>query len=319
MPTPRPIIETRIGVIVLMSVRPGEDEQQEERGHQRDDRQRDRNQHRDERAEDDQQHDDRGEQAEQLRCPLLDRRELRLAVVLDGHAGGRDRFADGVLDRDDALAVLVLDRLVELRLRVRDPTVLGKRVRPRTGRRRSSSPACRRSGSTLRAIAPGDRLFDRRLALRRVEPLALRCREDDVQHAALLGGELRLDQVGRLLGVRPWDLELVAQSRRRPSRRARTGAATIPTQLTTTRQGWVAHARVQRASAPVESRSCAASRPFPLGPFVPSSSSVIALPSQSFRSVSSTAYRSVWEVDRRWAWESSVDDPRGVGAQTCSR
>ena len=56
-----------------------------------------------------------------------------------------------------------------------------------------------------------DRLLDRRLARGRVEPLALGRREDDVQDRALLGGELRLDQVGRLLRVRPGDLELVAQ------------------------------------------------------------------------------------------------------------
>jgi len=34
-------------------------------------------------------------------------------------------------------------------------------------------------------------------------------REDDVQDPALLGGELGLDQVGRLLGVGAGDLELV--------------------------------------------------------------------------------------------------------------
>ena len=53
--------------------------------------------------------------------------------------------------------------------------------------------------------------LDGRLALRRVEPLALGRREHDVEHAALLGGELLLDEVRRALRVRAGDLELVAQ------------------------------------------------------------------------------------------------------------
>ncbi len=61
---------------------------------------------RDERAEDDQQHDERREQAEQLLRPLLDRRELGVAVELDRHAGRLDRLADGVLDGDDLVAIL---------------------------------------------------------------------------------------------------------------------------------------------------------------------------------------------------------------------
>ena len=90
MPTPSPIIDTRIGVIVLMSVRPAR-----------------MNSSRNavasatiasaigmniatKRAEDDQQHDDRRQQAEQLGGALLDRRELGLAVELDRDA---DRLA----------------------------------------------------------------------------------------------------------------------------------------------------------------------------------------------------------------------------------
>ena len=107
---------------------PGEDEQQQERGHERHDRERDRDQHRDERAEDEQQHDDRRQQAESLRGPLLERRELGVAVELDRDPGRLDRLANGVLDRDDGLAVLVLDRLVELRLGVGDAPVVGERV-----------------------------------------------------------------------------------------------------------------------------------------------------------------------------------------------
>ena len=128
MPTPSPIIETRIGVIVLMSVRPARMKSSRNAVIERHDRERDRDQHRDERAEDDEQDDDRGEQAEQLLRSLLERRELGVAVELDGHAGRLDRLADGVLHGDDRLAILVLDRLVELRLRVGDPAVVGERV-----------------------------------------------------------------------------------------------------------------------------------------------------------------------------------------------
>ena len=77
----------------------GEDEQEEERRHQRHDREHDRDQHRDERAEDDQEHDDRGEQPESLGDSLLERRELGLAVVLDGDARRLDRLTHGILHR----------------------------------------------------------------------------------------------------------------------------------------------------------------------------------------------------------------------------
>ena len=75
-----------------------------------------------------QQHDQRREQAEQLLRPLLDRRELGVAVELGRHAGRLDRFAHGVLDGDDRLAVLVVDDPVELRLGVGDPPVVRERV-----------------------------------------------------------------------------------------------------------------------------------------------------------------------------------------------
>ena len=148
------------------------------------------------------QHEDRREQAEHLGRALLDRRELGLAVVLDGHACRRDRFADGVLDGDDRVAVLVLDRLAELRLGVRDPAVVREgRVRERVGDAREAGLVALRL--ELVRPDPGDRALDRLTALGRVEPLAGRGGEDDVEDAALLGGELGLDQVGRLLRVRP--------------------------------------------------------------------------------------------------------------------
>ena len=99
MPTPRPIIDTSSGVIVLMSVSPARMKSRRNAVPTRDDRERDRDRGRDERPEDDEQHDERREQAEQLLRPLLDRRELGVAVELDGHAGRLDRLADGVLAR----------------------------------------------------------------------------------------------------------------------------------------------------------------------------------------------------------------------------
>ena len=57
-----------------------------------------------------------------------------------------------------------------------------------------------------------DRRRDRGLALGRVEPLALGRGEHEVQDAALLGGELGLDQVGRALRVGARDLELVLEA-----------------------------------------------------------------------------------------------------------
>ena len=81
-----------------------------------------------ERAEDDEQDDERREQAEQLLRALLDRRELGVAVELDGHPGRLDRLADGILDGDDCVAVLLVDDPVELRLRIRDAPVVGDSV-----------------------------------------------------------------------------------------------------------------------------------------------------------------------------------------------
>ena len=130
MPTPSPIIETRIGVIVLMSVRPARMNSSRKAVISATIASAIGIEHRDERAEDDQQDDDRRQQAEQLGRALLERRELRVAVELDGHARGLDRLAEGVLDRDDGVAIGVLDRLVELRLGVGDAPVL-RRTCPR--------------------------------------------------------------------------------------------------------------------------------------------------------------------------------------------
>ena len=161
------------------------------------------------------QHDERGEQAEELLRALLDRRELGVAVELDDHADRLDCLADGLLHGDDLLAILLVDHAVELRLRVRDPAVLGERlVGEGIAHARDARGAVR--------VGPGRRevlsleglncLFDRGAALGRVELLALGRREHEVQHAALLRGELRLDQVGRLLRVRARDLELVLEA-----------------------------------------------------------------------------------------------------------
>ena len=193
---------------------PGEDEEEEERGRQRHDREHDRDDRGDERPEHDEEHDQCREQAEQLGRPLLDRRELRLAVVLDRHADGLHGRPHGIFDGDHRVAVLVLDRLVELRLGVGDAPALREGLRAeRVVDARQLRFAVDGLGALRRDERRGaelrHRLLDRCLALRRVEALALGRREDDVEHASLLRRELRLDQVGRTLGVGAGDLELV--------------------------------------------------------------------------------------------------------------
>ena len=235
-----------------------------------DDRERERDRRRDERAEDDEQHDQRHQQAEQLLRPLLDRRELRVAVELGGQARRLDRLADGVLDRDHVLAVLLVDDPVELRLGVGDAAVVGEHVFGRTGRRRSQAGRLSSGRLELGRLELRDRRLDRRLVLRRVEPLALRRGEDEVQDAALLLGELGLDQVGRLLRVRARDLELVLQAAADRRRRGRSGAAMMPTQA---RDDAPRDALRTRASSRRARRSTGARAPLAAdlgsGPFTP--------------------------------------------------
>ena len=188
----------------------GEEEKQEERGGHRRDGERERNRRRHEGAEDDHQDDQGREQAEQFLRSLLDGRELGVAVELHLHTSRLDRRADSILDGDDRLAILLVDHPVELSLRVRDAAVVGDGV---LGERcLDALEAClvlRRL--ELRPAERRDRLVDRLLALGRVEPLSRWNGKHDVQHAALLFGELCLDQVRRLLRVRAGDLELVAK------------------------------------------------------------------------------------------------------------
>ena len=190
---------------------PGEDEEEQERGHDRDEREDDRHRRRDERAEDDQEHQEGCEQAEQLLRALLDRRELGIAVELDRHAGRLHRLPNGVLHGEDSLAVLVEDDPVELRLGVGDAAVVRERVLVE-GVADALQPRFVLGRLELLRLQLGDRVLDRLLACGRVQPLARRRGEDEVQHAALLGRELGLDQVGRLLRVGARDLELVLEA-----------------------------------------------------------------------------------------------------------
>ncbi len=164
----------------------------------------------DERPEDDQEDEQCGEQPEQLLRSLLDRRELRVAVELDRHSDGLDGLADGLLHGDDRLTVLVVDHPVELGLGVPDPPVLGDRA---IGEEIADAldPRALLRWRELVGAEQEHRLLDRCLPLGRVQALALRRREHEVENTALLGGELGLDQVGRLLGVRARDLERVAE------------------------------------------------------------------------------------------------------------
>ena len=194
-----------------MSVKPGEDEQEQECRHHGADRQRDRDARRDDRAEDDHQDDERRQQAEQLLDSLFDRRELRVSVELGLDARRRNRGAHRVLDRDHLITVLRLDRLRELRLRIGDAAVVRERV-VAEGIADALDPGLVGGGLELVRLQLRDRAFDRRLPLGRVEALTPRGGEDEIQNRALLLRELALDQVGRLLGVRARDLELVLEA-----------------------------------------------------------------------------------------------------------
>ena len=67
-------------------------------------------------------------------------------------------------------------------------------------------------GRELVRLEPAMASLDRLAPLGRVERLALGRGEDEVEHGALLGRELRLDQVGRSLRVRARDRELVLET-----------------------------------------------------------------------------------------------------------
>ncbi len=129
--------------------------------------------------------------------------------------GGLDRLAYGLLHGLDLRPILRIDHAVELRLRVRDPAVVGEGVLV------EGIADAGDAGVPVRRLAGGgelvglefrDRLLDRRPTLRRVEPLAGRCREDEVQDTTLFLDELRLDEVGRPLRVGAGNRELVLQA-----------------------------------------------------------------------------------------------------------
>ena len=190
---------------------PGEDEEQDERRCDGDERERDRDGGGDEGPEDEQEDDERGEEAEKFLRPLLDRRELGIAVELDDDPGGRNRLAYGVLYGDDARSVRGLDDVRELRLRIGDAAVVGEGALAERVTDAVEADLVRTRGE-LRRLELRDGVLDRGLALGGIEPLALGSGEDQVEHGALLGGELGLDEIRRLLRVRARDLELVLQA-----------------------------------------------------------------------------------------------------------
>ncbi len=142
---------------------------------------------------------------------LLDRRGFGLAVELGGDACRLDRIADRIFHRNDLRAICGFDRLRELRFRVRDSSVVRERL---VGERIADALDAGLAilGLELRGLELRNGGIDCGLALGRVETLALRRGEDEVQHGALLGGELRLDEVGGLLRVRTRYLELVLEA-----------------------------------------------------------------------------------------------------------
>ncbi len=103
-------------------------------------------------------------------------------------------------------------------------------------------------------------------ALGRVQPFALGRGEDEVQDAALLGGELGLDQVGRLLRVRARNLELVLQAAaERPDREDQERDDPDPAEDDTPR---MRGARAHPAGEPARRETFVGCAPIPVGPLV---------------------------------------------------
>ena len=189
-----------------------EDEEQQERGQQRRECERDRDHPRDERAEDHEQHDQRGEEAEQFLRALLDRRELRVAVELDRHAGRLDARR-ALRPEPRATASRSVSKITRSNwasayaMRPSSETVFSSNGSPTL-----SMPAVSSVGlnSEVLSFAIACSIAALRSGVSSCSPSGRG--EDEVEHAALLGGELRLDQVGRLLRVGAGDVELVLQA-----------------------------------------------------------------------------------------------------------
>jgi len=145
----------------------GQNEEQEERGHQRAECERDRERDGHEGAEDDDQHEERREQAEQLLRPLLDGRKLGVAVELGFHAGRLDCSADRVLNGEDSLPILVVDDPIELGFRVGDAPIVGNGVLAE-GIAHALDARFVLGWLEFWRLEARDRLLDRRLAFRGV-------------------------------------------------------------------------------------------------------------------------------------------------------
>jgi hypothetical protein len=126
-------------------------------------------------------------------------------------ASRRHRLAHRVLHGHDGGAVRRHDYLIELRLRVGDPAVLGHRP-VLEGITDAFHPGSIGSGCELRCVQSRQRALDRGPAFWGVQLFARGRGEHEIQHAALLGRELGLDQIGRALRVGAGDFELVAQA-----------------------------------------------------------------------------------------------------------
>ena len=155
--------------------------------------------------------DESRQQADDVADSLRRRRALRLAGELDLQPGRRADRAQLIFDRDDAGAWKLEAGAVELHVEERDLPVVGELVGVR-----ERAPDLRDVFRILGQLAlargrGGEHPVDRRRPCGRVEALPARRRHDDAQRSALLPTELGVDQVGRLLRVRPWDLEVVDQ------------------------------------------------------------------------------------------------------------
>ena len=240
---------------------PGEDEEEEERRSDGHECQRDRDRGGDERAEDDQEHDERGQEAEQLLDSLLDGRELGIAVELDADAGRAStvsRTASSTATTCGRSSVSIVSENCASAYAMRPSS---ENVSSENGSPTLSTPALPSWGLNSGVLSLAIACLDRGLALGRVEPLPRRRREDEVQDGALLGGELRLDQVDGLLRIRARDLEHVLEGSPRRWPRGRSGSQSPRASRESRATGaWRTCAPSVRA-LPVERRSWAKRRP----------------------------------------------------------
>ena len=191
---------------------PRGEEQDEKCAEHRGDREEQRDHRRDERAEQHHQDHEGGDEPDDVAQTLGRRGALGLTRELDLHARSvRDR-AQLIFHGDDARPGQLEPGLVVLHVEVGDLATVGQLLRPGAQRVRDRDDIGRVLGEgALRGSARDEHAVNRGGVRFAVERLPVLRRHHDPQRGTLLAAELGGDQVGRLLGVRARDLEVVDQ------------------------------------------------------------------------------------------------------------